>query len=93
MLIKEASQMVKQETKDRMQLRKVAEKQSEPYVEPCFDMNQKEYIRRDDADAHKYQVVRMDAKIAHSIDPAQIRTDQVSMKKLFIKHAPGYRRA
>lgn len=85
--------MVDQECKDRMYLRKFGEREVD-FIEPCFDMNQKEYIRREDIDAEKFKVLRMRAKVARSIQPDAIRTDKETMKKLMVKHSssPGYSR-
>ena len=63
------------------------------FIEPCFDMNQKEYIRREDIDAEKFKVLRMNAKVARSIEPDSIRTDKLTMKKLLAKRTPGYMRS
>ena len=41
--------------------------------EPCFDWNNKEYIRREDLEAEKYVVKRMRATVARSIDQSQYK--------------------
>lgn len=64
--MKEAEACEKYERKARMHRKKFGEEKEISFEVPCFDMNNKEYIKRMDVDAEKYQVKRLRASIARS---------------------------
>ena len=66
--MREAELCRKEERAKRMHRRKHGEESEVSFEEPCFDMNKKEYIRRVDVDAEKYEVKRLRATIARSSD-------------------------
>ena len=49
------------------------------FVNHCFDMNNKEFIIRDDSEAEKYKIKRMRADVARALKPEDTR--QVYTKK------------
>ena len=49
-----------------MRRRKFGEENEISFEEPCFDMNDKNYIKRVDVDAEMYTVKRLRASIARS---------------------------
>ena len=52
------------------------------FNEPIFDMNRKDYIRREDMDAEKFKVLRMNASVARSVNAALERSNDNQINKL-----------
>ena len=52
------------------------------FNEPIFDMNRKDYIRREDMDAEKFKVLRMNASVARSVNAALERSNDKEINKL-----------
>jgi len=52
------------------------------FNEPIFDMNRKDYIRREDIDAEKFKVLRMNASVARSVNAALERSHDEQINKL-----------
>ena len=52
------------------------------FNEPIFDMNRKDYIRREDMDAEKFKVLRMNASVARSVNAALERSNDKQINKL-----------
>ena len=51
-----------------MHLKKYGPPKEVPFPEPQWDMNQKDYIEREDTEAEKFKVLRMEARVARSND-------------------------
>lgn len=52
------------------------------FNEPIFDINRKDYIRREDMDAEKFKVLRMNASVARSVNAALERSNDKQINKL-----------
>ena len=64
--------------------RKLGEEKKLEFDDPCFDMNSKDYIRRDDLEAEKFKIKRMRADVARSVQQHDIRQNFTTHnKKLF----------
>ena len=61
--------------------RKFGVRQPIDLIEPCFDMENKDYIIRDDAQAEQYRINRMKATVARSINPKDLQNDYTSAYK------------
>ena len=63
--------MKRQRDKKLVELERL--EQERIYAVPCFDMDSKEYIKRDDPEAKKFESIRLKATVARNVPLEETR--------------------
>jgi len=82
-LMREAALLSRAAKKERMALKMARGKKQEPSLLeiPCFDFNNKDFIKRDDSDAKKFNIERMRATVARSVAPEVLLSPRLNNKE------------